>query len=314
LLLAMKRSSRRSGAGALALHASEGLLAALPPPPPQRSEEWSSSASPDGLCFAFGWNGNGQLGLGDSVERAAPRPLRSMFTSGIRVRLIAAGSSHSVAIDEEGVAHAWGNNAHGQLGMGDKIVRMTPEAIGCDGQRLAGVACGAKHTVFCTSRGRVLACGSNSNGQLGLGTPADDDLVLRPEMLSALSGTRVVAVACGFAHTLFLSRPGAVLACGAGELGQLGLGSVPERCAGHHERPTSAVLGTKQEQPRVAAPNGHDVFTLTSVRAPHDVFTPSSVAELASVACSAIACGNYHSCALSRDEGVVYTWGEGRYE
>ena len=92
-----------------------------------------------------------------------------MFTSGIRVRLIAAGSSHSVAIDEEGVAHAWGNNAHGQLGMGDKIVRMTPEAIGCDGQRLAGVACGAKHTVFCTSCGRVLACGSNSNGQLGLG-------------------------------------------------------------------------------------------------------------------------------------------------
>ena len=67
-------------------------------------------------------------------------------------------------------------------------------------------------------------------------------------------------------------------------------------------------------EPRVAAPNGHDVFTLTSVRAPHDVFTPSSVAELAIIACSAIACGNYHSCALSRDDGVVYTWGEGRYE
>ena len=176
---------------------------------------------------------------------------------------------------------------------------------------MRALSLGQRHSCAIMLSGTLQCWGSNSNGQLGLGTPADDDLVLRPETLTALSGTRVVAVACGFAHTLFLSRPGAVLACGAGECGQLGLGSV-------HERPTSAVLGTKQEQLRVAAPNGrcagHDVFTLTSVCTPHDVFTPTSVAELAIVACSAIATGNYHSCALSRDDGVVYTWGEGRYQ
>ncbi len=268
-------ASRRSGAG---------VLAALPPPP-QRSEEYNLSAeeyhlSADGLIFSFGWNGHGQLGLGDDAERDAPRPLRSLLTSGVRVRLVAAGSSHTVAIDEHGVGHSWGNNAHGQCGVGDLVVRTAPEAIGCDGQRLVAVACGARHTLFCTSRGRVLACGSNGDGQLGLGTPADEqasgqgELVVRPEPLPALGGTRVVAVACGFAHTLFLTRPGAVLACGAAECGQLGLSSAIEQSA---------------------------------------VFTPTSVAQLASVPCRAVCAGNFHSVALARDDGGVYTWGEGRY-
>ena len=40
---------------------------------------------------------------------------------------------------------------------------------------------------------------------------------------------------------------------------------------------------------------------------------PGSVSGLDATPASAIACGNFHSVALSREDGTVYTWGEGRY-
>lgn len=270
-------SSRRSGAGAITIASS---LTPPPPPPPARDDDEEKPTS-DGLAFGFGWNGHGQLGLGDENERRAPRLIRVL--SGVRVRQVFAGSCHSVVVDEDGIAYGFGGNSHGQLGTGDCRVRTTPERFDCDGQRVVNVACGARHTVLCTSRGRVLACGCNEQGQLGLGK-ADEDgggskLMLRPQVVGALSGTRIVGVAAGFAHTLFLSRPGLILASGLGESGQLGLAADAFR-----ERESSDC-----------------------------VFQPASVGELASVACLAVAAGNYHSAALARDDGGVYTWGEGRY-
>ena len=136
------------------------------------------------------------------------------------------------------------------------------------------LACGSAFTLFCTSRGRVFACGSNSHGQLGFAHDeyADTDpIAQQPTLVNALAGTRVVGAAAGFSHALFLSRPGGVLSCGAGECGQCGHGD---------EQATYSV---------------------------------SVVSALASVPCLALAAGNYHSVALAKDDGGVYAWGEGAF-
>ena len=99
------------------------------------------------------------------------------------------------------------------------------------------------------------------------------ELVVRPTQLDTLTGSRVTALAAGFAHTLFLTRPGRVLACGADTCGQCGL--------------------------------------VREIGSAEDVLSPTAI--LATVACAAIAAGNYHSCSLARDDGGVFTWGEGRF-
>jgi E3 ubiquitin-protein ligase HERC4 len=66
----------------------------------------------------------------------------------------------------------------------------------------------------------VFGCGSNAECQLGL--PAEPSIACC--QIPGLSGRRVTAVACGDAHTLAMCADGSVLACGANDRGQLGLG------------------------------------------------------------------------------------------
>ena len=159
-------SQRRLSAGAGAIY-----LASASPPTSRHSQEKpepeATASDAEGLCFAFGFNGHGQLGTGDEVERTGPRPIRPLLTEGIRVVTLASGSAHTVAIDEHGNSWGWGSNSYGQLGTGDCASRPRPYKFDCDGQRVVGAAAGYRHTVLCTARGRAFACGSNANGQLG---------------------------------------------------------------------------------------------------------------------------------------------------
>ena len=269
-----------TGAGALAV-----TEAKQPPRPPLAPQEEGTAAAdgerPPPSIYSFGYNSHGQLGLNDQLERSAPRPVRALPSNHIRAIIAACGSSHSLIVDQHGGVFSWGSNAHGQLGTGDVTERSEPTKISCDGQRINGIACGSAHTLLCTSRGRVLACGSNADGQLGLATGTDTSStsirsstahVLMHTSVAHLHGTRIVGVACGFSHSLFLSRPGGVLSCGANASGQC----------------------------------GHGITT--------DCYSPPSTIEaLMATACSAIACGNFHSVTLTREDGGVYTWGEGRF-
>ena len=76
--------------------------------------------------------------------------------------------------------------------------------------------------------------GSNDQGQLGLGN--NDNVGLRlfaeqPIFLSSLfsKGIFVDNVACGFAHTLIVSKNGQIFSWGYGKFGALGLGHLESR-------------------------------------------------------------------------------------
>ena len=253
--------------------------------PQPTDEDERTEERPPYTVYGFGWNGHGQLGTGDVVERSAPRPLKSLSTAGVRACLISCGSTHSCCIDQHGGVWTWGANGHGQLGVGDRGTRLEPTRITCDGQRVTDVAAGSSHTLLCTARGRAFACGSNEHGQCGLTVDEMADVsfaaspvgsssttLLQPMVITALLGLRIVHVAAGFNHSMLRSRPGGILTCGGGDLGQCGNGET------------------------------------AAVNAP-----PGSVSGLDATPASAIACGNFHSVALSREDGMVYTWGEGRY-
>ncbi|KAF6140983.1 hypothetical protein GIB67_024416 [Kingdonia uniflora] len=74
--------------------------------------------SSDGELYMWGSNKNGQLGLGKSAAKIVPIPTKIDFLSGIRIKMVALGSEHSIAITDEGGALSWGAGGSGRLGHG----------------------------------------------------------------------------------------------------------------------------------------------------------------------------------------------------
>ena len=98
----------------------------------------------DGTLWATGYNGNGQLGLGDTTHRL------SWVQSLSGVAAVAGGGYHSFALKPDGTLWATGHNYYGQLGLGDRPHRSS-WALALSG--VAAVASGGYHSFALKSDG-----------------------------------------------------------------------------------------------------------------------------------------------------------------
>jgi alpha-tubulin suppressor-like RCC1 family protein len=92
------------------------------------------------------------------------------------------------------------------------------------------VAAGTNHTVVTCNRG-VYSFGCNDHGQLGLGSLQDAPVPVRVKQLAA-NRDKIVQVAAGLAHTLFISESNRVYAAGLCDLGQFKPAPSPSPLAG----------------------------------------------------------------------------------
>ncbi|MCL2528363.1 MAG: leucine-rich repeat protein, partial [Defluviitaleaceae bacterium] len=134
--------------------------------------------------YAFGTNNShGRVGRTStstlpSADRRAnsSEALNNHIAGGRRnISFIAAGHSHSLAIDTSGNVLTWGNNSHGQLGNGTTVstasgVNFTLSPVTGLGTTITSVAGGANHSLAIGQDGSLWAWGGNGSGQLGDGT------------------------------------------------------------------------------------------------------------------------------------------------
>ncbi|XP_054771309.2 RCC1 and BTB domain-containing protein 1-like [Lytechinus pictus] len=71
-----------------------------------------------GEVYGWGYNGNGQLGLGNNVNQPSPCKVSSL--NNLIIAQVACGYAHSMALSDEGNIYTWGANSYGQLGTGNK--------------------------------------------------------------------------------------------------------------------------------------------------------------------------------------------------
>src|ERR1700679_3547443 len=89
--------------------------------------------------YAWGSNNIGQLGLGDTASRSSPVAVLGNFKAqAIATNLI---GLYAIALGENGNLYAWGNNANGQLGLGDVTPRSSPVAV-LGGLKFQSISCG----------------------------------------------------------------------------------------------------------------------------------------------------------------------------
>ena len=232
--------------------------------------------------WSCGRNNHGQLGLGGSTptrpdghSNQFPNTFRRV-TSNIQQdeswawSSVACGDTHTMAIKLDGTLWACGSNLQGQLGLGDETERNILTQVGSDtwsAVACAGYGAGSPgdgyhhsvdgHTMAIKSDGTLWACGSNHNGELGLGdvSPSGypEPCGISPRdgtdrnVLTQVSSDTWSAVACGGApsqmnelyapntnhkakhscssHSYAIKSDGTLWSCGSNFFGQLGLGN-----------------------------------------------------------------------------------------
>lgn len=171
----------------------------------------------DGTVWAWGFNEEGQLGIGAvGANQQWYEPVKLANLKGVTA--LAGGGVHSLALKNDGTVWAWGDNRCGQLGIGNTTDQYYPVQIP-NFNTVIAIAGGQFHSLALKSDGTVWAWGYNLHGQIG----TEDYTQYSPVQVSGVSD--VIAIAAGADHNLALKRDGTVWAWGSNYYGQLGNGS-----------------------------------------------------------------------------------------
>nr|XP_033491457.1 secretion-regulating guanine nucleotide exchange factor [Epinephelus lanceolatus] len=176
--------------------------------------ETRETSSREEFCLhSWGANSYGQLGQGHVEDLSEHRLTDNTALQDKTARAVCGGGGHSVVITGHGDVFVCGQNHRGQLGLGHNADISTFQLCPILSQRVTKVACGWDFTLLLTDCGRVLACGSNSFGQLGVGQTIKHsaDLLVVESLKES-----VVNVAAGLRHSLAVTDSGCVYQWGSG--------------------------------------------------------------------------------------------------
>ncbi len=207
--------------------------------------------SATGVVRCWGFNGNGQLGLGDTLDRGdGPNEMGGNLPAvdlgtGRTATSISAGNGHTCAVLDDASVKCWGLNSSGQLGLGDTAARGDgPNEMGDSlptvnlgaGRTAIAITSGTNHTCALLTDGAVKCWGTNADGQLGQGNP---DLGIRGDnpgdmgdSLPAVTlgvGRTATAISAGDSFTCAVLDDASVKCWGRNSAGQLGLGDTADR-------------------------------------------------------------------------------------
>ncbi|XP_023340146.1 protein RCC2 homolog isoform X2 [Eurytemora carolleeae] len=273
------------------------------------------------FCGSTNWEYvNKPCKLKDDFYYSKQNVYEPMFLAAFKdIRIRHLGSSqdagHVVVVDEDGQAWSWGNNEFGQLGQGDLKNRRVPTPMpntGPTGHIIVMVALSKRHTLLLTSRGEVLACGDNTDGQCGQGemksTTVNNGRVREELETNSIervleltpinySGPPVIKISSGMDFNMLLDVEGCVWTFGSQEFGKCGTG-------------TDGAYNAAEAKVKMRYAGISEPHKITRVYE-RDAKTKKTK-SLQMMRIKSIAAGSHHA-AMVDEMSRVFTWGAGSY-
>jgi alpha-tubulin suppressor-like RCC1 family protein len=183
----------------------------------------------DGGLFTWGGGEDGLLGHGNGQDQPSPKRVEAL--RGVRVSSASVGYCHVLALAEDGLVYAWGENFEqallGNPGVEREVLPKPIEAL--RGVRVGSIAAPGLCSYAVSDTGEVWAWGCDEDSRFEAPLGRDEQVscpLLKP--IESLRGIKVDAVTAGDHHTLALADDGSVYVWGSmssAHSGALGLGT-----------------------------------------------------------------------------------------
>jgi len=121
----------------------------------------------DDSLKCWGENGGGQVGDNTYVNRTAP--VSVMVGVGRFVKNVFEFNNSWYSVLDNNTLASWGFNYRGQLGVGNTVDQITPQAVSLSGQLVSTVKTTDYLTCLLTTTGNVWCAGDNTYGSVGVG-------------------------------------------------------------------------------------------------------------------------------------------------
>ncbi|XP_074130227.1 putative E3 ubiquitin-protein ligase HERC6 isoform X2 [Sminthopsis crassicaudata] len=190
-------------------------------------KEHSLAICKTGRIYSWGSGSRGQLGIKEFKDQCSiPKNIEALSSD--KIIQVSCGHYHSIALTQGGKVFSWGDNDHGQLGLGKNFPsQASPQWVkSLDGIPLAQVAAGGSHSFALSLSGTSYGWGRNKEGQLALSGKNASEKSYKPHSIGELQRHNVIYISCGDEHTAILTQDGKVLTFGSNNSGQLGHGLI----------------------------------------------------------------------------------------
>jgi alpha-tubulin suppressor-like RCC1 family protein len=194
---------------------------------------------PSGHAWAWGSNGNGELG--DNSTANSPVPVAVQMPAGVIFSAISAGGDHNLALDTSGRTWAWGDNSAGELGVKSTTNSLVPVAVQVpNGVTFRAISAGSGFSLALDTSGHAWGWGFDGPSDLGNGGGSDvgtgeancTPCSIVPVAAQMPSGVTFQAISAGGQHSLALDTNGDAWGWGNDFAGQVGNPSVTGDCPG----------------------------------------------------------------------------------
>ncbi|GLA06133.1 hypothetical protein AnigIFM60653_006656 [Aspergillus niger] len=187
----------------------------------------SFALTDDGQVYGWGTfrSNDGILGF-DAANKVQHTP--SLIPSLKKIKHLACGDNHVLALNDKGAVLSWGSGQQNQLGRRiierNRLNGLQPRESGLP-KNIVHIGCGAFHSFAVHQSGKVYAWGLNSFGETGIRAGAGDDeaAIVHPTVVDSLSGKAVTQICGGAHHSLAIANDGECLVWGRLDGYQTGL-------------------------------------------------------------------------------------------
>lgn len=280
-------------------------------------DEHTAIVTKCGKLYVFGSNDWGQLGLGHTHQVSKPTCVKHLKAS--KVCNVACGRNHTIVSAADGRIFVCGNNSDSQLGLEDVDSTDVPLELNIENcENVKQIEAGADFSAVLTAGGLIYVWGSNSEGQLGLGTEVNQ--MNKPAPIRSIDQVR--SIACGYYHMAAVTESGDLYTFGEDEYGKLG-----ERHSSDNYVPSKVKMSTSVKALSVACGGSHTAFICVSGNlytmgnGNHgelghgenvlQVTKPMLIDRLQGHDIFNVSCGENFTCAVTK-KGRLYTFGDGR--